>query len=217
MTNVYKKRKVLVVTLLLTILLFPIGVYVYNFGFVILDDHQRWAEMGSAMSGIYGPILTILTLLVLIFQLNLQEKLNRHTYDQAYVQEARADINFYLDQLSKAFASKFEDDKFVGQVLTDTFAYSTKQELLTSPLIEIAKALDKHHSSLLTSWAAYYSVLAGIGVHQRYPYENAHIAARNKAVALFSYAGCAALDNFLFAVSEERLKIPYAFASKLNE
>ena len=47
------------------IMLMPIAVYIWRFGIIISNQHLRWAEMGSAMSGIYAPILSLLTLVVL--------------------------------------------------------------------------------------------------------------------------------------------------------
>ena len=79
------------------VLLAPIAMYVWTFGPTITDNHARWSEMGSAMSGIYAPILAILTLLLLSIRVGLQGRMNEHTFDQSYVQDARADLHFYLE------------------------------------------------------------------------------------------------------------------------
>ena len=67
----------------LALLLAPIVIYVDKFGGDITSDHQRWAEMGSAMSGIYGPILAFLAFAVLILQARMQGEANKHMFDQA--------------------------------------------------------------------------------------------------------------------------------------
>lgn len=198
------------------ILLLPIAVYIHTFGFTITSDHGRWSEMGSAMAGIYTPILTVLTLLVLLAQVGLQERMNRHTFDQAFVQDARSDIHFYLDQIAKELARTYEDGRQIGSTLIEAFSYPTKPQLLAAPLADIAKTLNKKQPGLLASWSAFYSVLAGISVHDWHPYDNAHIAAKQKAIAVLSYAGCAALDNYTFAASEGRLKYR-EFATELAE
>jgi hypothetical protein len=80
---------------LTAILAAPIVIYINKFGFKISNDHTRWAEMGSAMSGIYGPILAWLAFGVLILQVRMQSESNKHMLDQAYVQNAREDVDFY--------------------------------------------------------------------------------------------------------------------------
>jgi uncharacterized membrane protein len=192
--------------LVTAILLVPVVVYIHTFGFTITSNHVRWSEMGSAMAGIYTPILTVLTLLVLLAQVGLQEKMNRHTFDHAFVQDARSDVHFYLDQIAKELGRIYEDGRPIGPTLIEAFSYSTNPQLLAAPLCDIAKALNKKQPGLLASWSAFYSVLAGVGVHDWHPYKNAHIGAKQKAIAILSYAGCAALDNYAFAASEGRLK-----------
>ena len=53
-------------------LITPIWIYTAHFSFEISSDHKRWGEMGSAMGGIYTPIIAFATLLVLALQLMLQ-------------------------------------------------------------------------------------------------------------------------------------------------
>ena len=60
----------------------PVAVYVYTFGKELSNDHSRWAEMGAAMSGIYSPLIALLALAVLSFQLVAQRYLNKHILDQ---------------------------------------------------------------------------------------------------------------------------------------
>lgn len=210
-------RKVSIIFSLIAIaLLIPIAVYIHTFGFTITADHERWSEMGSAMSGIYTPILTILTLLVLLAQVGLQEKMNRHTFDQTFVQAAISDVHFYLDQIAEELARTFEDGSQIGPLLIEAFSHPSKANLSINPLDNIAKRLNTRHPRLLASWSGFYTALAGLGVHDWYPYKNAHIAAKQKAIAILSYPGCAALDNYTFAVSEGRLQY-YEFATGLAE
>lgn len=209
------KRGSIIFGLVTAVLLVPVAVYIHTFGFTITRDHGRWSEMGSAMAGIYTPILAVLTLLVLLAQVGLQEKMNRHTFDQAFVQDARSDVHFYLDQIAKEFARIYEDGRPIGPTLIEAFAYPEKPQLLVAPIADIAKALNKRQPGLLASWSAFYAVLAGLGTHDWHPYKNAHLAAKQKAIAILSYKGCAALDNYSFSASEGRLKY-CEFASQLG-
>lgn len=59
----------------------PLLIYLFTFGFFLSSDHQRWAEFGSAMSGIYAPIVAVTTLAVLLAQVGLQKQINDHSYD----------------------------------------------------------------------------------------------------------------------------------------
>ncbi len=60
------------------LLCLPIIFYIYNFGLGIWQEHSDWAVMGSALGGIYTPILAILTLAVLIKQLQLQVQVKNY-------------------------------------------------------------------------------------------------------------------------------------------
>ncbi|MBL0651350.1 hypothetical protein [Aeromonas caviae] len=91
-----------IIVVVLVLLFSPVVLYVSKFGGDLSQDHSRWAEFGSAIGGIYAPILGFITLVVLIRQLYLQKQMN----DQYYLQQAREDIEFYASQLSKEGANK---------------------------------------------------------------------------------------------------------------
>ncbi len=196
----------------LTAVLAPIAVYVWTFGTELSHTHQRWSEMGSAMSGIYAPLLAILTLAVLAAQVHLQSSMNRHTFDQSFVQNARDDVHFYLNQLAAEMTRKFNDGSEIKTVLVDAFAYANAQCLDQPDVIEVAQELNRRHQRLLALWSAFYSVLAGLRTHNFYPYSTAYITTKQKAIAMLSYEGCAALDNFVWCVSERRLNYGFEFS-----
>jgi len=83
------------------IIIAPMALYIRTFGNELSDSHPRWAEMGAAMSGIYSPIIALLALMFLIMQVRLQNQINRHQYDQSFIQEARSDSHYYLEQLDR--------------------------------------------------------------------------------------------------------------------
>lgn len=206
-------NKAWLVTLLVTLaLLSPIAVYVWTFGTDLSHDHSRWSEMGSAMSGIYTPILTLLTLAVLIAQVRLQARMNRHTFDETFVQESREQINFSLQKLVDELSHKLDNGSEIKTMLVGQFAYANVDTLAQPKVIEIAQALDRRHHRLLAFWAEYYTAMAGLRVHNYHPYSTALTATKQRAITMLSYEGCAALDNLVWCVSKGRLNYGFEFS-----
>ena len=211
------RRRVQVITaLVLALLLAPIVVYVYKFGWNITDDHNRWSEMGSAMSGLYTPILSLLTLWVLVAQVRLQGDMNKHAFDQAYVQEVRSDVQYYLSQMVVELAVEFNNGSAIGSELISVFAYASPEELRGQQYSEVAKVLNRKHPRIMSVWSAFYPLLEGLRSNNHPPYEHNFAAAKQKAIVLLSYEVCVALDNFIWCVSEGHLKFSYEFAHGLK-
>lgn len=72
---------VISLTLIVLPLIAPLIFYIWTFGGRLSSEHSRWGEFGSAMSGIYTPILTLLTISILVFQARLQKQM--HDYIQS--------------------------------------------------------------------------------------------------------------------------------------
>ncbi|MEX8518688.1 MAG: hypothetical protein AB3X44_09260 [Leptothrix sp. (in: b-proteobacteria)] len=211
------RRKVTAAAILILVLLVaPICVYVYKFGWNISGNHGRWGEMGSAMSGLYTPILSLLTIWVLAAQVRLQSDMNKHAFDQAYVQEARSDVQYYLSRLVQELAVEFDNGSAISGELIDVFAYASAQELCSQQYAVTAQALNRRFSRIMSIWSAYYSRLEGLRTNSHHPYEHNFTAAKEMAIVLLSYEGCVALDNFVWCVSEGRLKYEYQFSTGLG-
>ncbi len=212
-TELRERRKGLAITLaVMFILLVPILVYVWTFGTELSHDHQRWSEMGSAMSGIYTPLLALLTLAVLVAQVRLQASMNRHTFDQSFVQQARDKIAFSLEQLAKEMSQEFEDGSDVKKLLVGAFAYANAEKLKEPALIDVAKALNQRHHRLFSLWSEFYSAMSGLRVHDFDPYNTTFTSMNQRAISMLSYEGCAALDNLVWCMSEGRLNYGYEFS-----
>lgn len=165
------------------------------------------------MAGIYAPILAILTLVVLLAQVQLQSRLNEHTFDQGYVQDARADIHFYLEQLVHALSLEFAEGASVQSMLVTGFGRISEVELKEAKLIQAAEVFNQRSHRLVAMWSAIYAVLAGLKANDYPPYSNNYATAKQKAIAMLSYECCVALDNLMWSVSEGRLSHFYAFSS----
>ena len=83
------KTKILVIELIIGVMLIaPIIIYVYKFGFGLWSSNDDWARMGSFFGGIYTPILTLMMVLVLIRQTNIIN--NNSNYDYIRNSQTRA-------------------------------------------------------------------------------------------------------------------------------
>jgi hypothetical protein len=198
------------------VMLLPVGVYIDTFGYKISDTHGRWAEMGSAMSGIYGPILSVLTFLVLIMQVRLQRQTNKHMYEQAYFQDARADIEFYLTQLSEVLDKPSSDGLVPRTVLHSQFERASVEQLSSDELKGLALAFDQRFPHLQSIWHAMYSMYTGLSVNKGYPYDLPYTAAKQKTVVMVSFPTCVALDHYLYCImGAGRISYRYEFARNL--
>lgn len=209
---------------LMLIMAAPVGIYILRFGIRISDDHQRWSEMGSAMSGIYGPILSILTLTLLIAQVRLQVQTTRleydatrHMYDQSYIQDARADIEFYLTKIAEPLNAETNRAAVLREALVSRFAKITPTLLQTQSVRANAAMIERDYPQLQASWAAFNSILKGLESEERFPYELQLTSAQQKAIAVLSYPVCAALDNYVHCLTEGRVSYPYMFSTTLSD
>ena len=168
--------------------------------------------MGSAMSGIYTPILSIFTLLVLVIQVRLQNQSVTHERDQSYIQEARSDIEFYLAQIDLELDKTLKNDATVRKFLSEGFSYADVDSLKSKELLKIAQEFNRQFPRSSAIWSAYYSILAGLGSQQHFPYKHNFEAAKQKAISMLSYEICVALDNYIWCLSEGRLKFSYQFS-----
>jgi hypothetical protein len=197
-----KKSLILVArTMVLIALTAPVAAYVLTFGTSITANHERWAEMGDAMAGIYTPILTVLTLIVLAYQVNLQSRLNRHTFDESYVQNARNDIGFYLEQLATELDKRRAGGTSVGAFITTNFA----KDLPAEERRTLAQDFNRTQQRVLALWSSFYTVLGGLAVNEWHPYSLALVTARQRAIALLTFETCVALDNYMSCVTDGRL------------
>lgn len=195
----------------------PIAMYIRTFGFQISTKHNVWAEMGSAMSGIYGPILAVLTFFVLIMQVRLQAQTNKHAADQAHLLNARADIEFYLVRLAEGMDQPTVDGYAPADVLHRAFKFASMEDLAGEELQNLAKLIDKDAPQLQAMWGTIYSVLAGLqseGVGN--PFDLQFMSALQKAIAMLSFPTCAALDHYLYCVTGDRVRYPYQFSTQLS-
>ncbi|MFS2017385.1 hypothetical protein ACEN88_12505 [Massilia sp. CT11-108] len=198
------------------VLVAPIIVYIWTFGTVISNDPNLWSAMGSAMSGIYGPILSVLTFFVLIMQVRMQRETNVHTYEQAYLQNAKADLDFYLAQLVKALEKSYGSDIPARTILRRWYEQATVEQLSGEPLKQAAKEMEQRVPQLQAIWAAIYPIYAGLSSSSRTQFNLHFVSAKQKTIAMISFPTCVALDHYLHCITEGRLGYVYQFSPTLS-
>lgn len=229
-------RLLLVGITLMMILIVPIAVYRYSFDGGLSRDRDQWAAMGSAMSGIYGPILSAITLGFLIAQLSQQRRITElqerttelqerttalqqetavHIFDQAHIQDARADIEFYLMKMVALMNANYGNVLAPPKALREQFTYTTREGLLGEELKSVAYKLNEQYPHFQANWSAFNTILYGLMQGTRPPYHLQLTSAQQKANALLSYETCVALDNYLYCISAGRVKFPWLFNTAL--
>ena len=208
---------VLVGVTLSTIFFAPIRVYMQHFGSVITSDHQKWAAMGSAMSGIYGPILSALTFVVLVMQIRLQWFSHRQVHDQEYIQNARADIEFYLAKLDQTLDMPTINGIVPRKYLRERFSQGTLARLAGDEAKGAALALEFDAPQIQAAWIAIYTIYKGLQAEPRFPYTLQFVSAQQKAIATLSYPICVALDNYVYCATGGRIIRSYQFSPILSE
>lgn len=123
----------------------PIVAYAYHFGFGLWESNREWGEMGSAIGGLYTPILSILTLIILVKQFQLQKSMHNH--------EQRATSREIVFGMVEKYATKIES-MFTQEVIDElvVLAELEKNEL------EARRLLSKH-LDILTLWASVHAYL----------------------------------------------------------
>lgn len=212
-----KVTMVLARSLISAILIAPIAVYISKFGFHITSDHTRWAEMGSAMSGLYGPILAWLAFGVVMVQAKMQGESNKHAYDQAYIQNAREDVGFYLTRLEEVLEKPTSNGHTPRDILMSSFAFASIDQLSSDELKPLCRAMNLEIPQLQSLWSAIYSIYEGLRCNNEQPYTLQFTSAEQKAIVLLSFPVCVALDHYVYCISDGRLRYHYNFSRILPQ
>lgn len=210
-----KKSFILFVTLLL-LFLAPLVVYVATFGASLSKSHSIWSEFGSAMAGIYAPIVALTTLFVLLAQLRLQKQLHTHETDQAYIHQARSDIEFYCTQLVKVMSATLYPGKTIRAVLHENFQPRTADKLDDEEHRGLAANIHYVAPEVVDLWAAIYPILGGLTAGETANYQMTLNSSKQKLSAMLSYETCVCLENLYRARTEGKIKVAYSFSPLLS-
>ncbi len=125
--------------ILLSILVAPIAIYSLQFGFGIWSKHEDWATMGSALGGIYSPIIALLAFFVIFAQTRVQLLSEQHSRDMVYIHDAKQDFNFYIERLDSVLSEKVDGDLTVSHILVALLDSIPDDNLLTDDCIKLCQ------------------------------------------------------------------------------
>jgi len=201
----------------------PIHIYMRHFGDNISDSHVRWAEMGSAMSGIYGPILASLTFIVLVFQLVLQRQTTllqitttKHMLNQAYIQNSREDVSFYLTKLSESLDMANRSGITVREHLLSYFENASVVELLSPEVKQTADSIEKLYPQVHAAWSAIYCIYGAVADHPGREYQMLLVSSCQRTEAMIDHKTCVALDNYIYSLRQGKPAYPYQYSEQLR-
>jgi len=236
-----RKRQAVTGWIVLLALILPVVLYISTFGFSISDSHTRWAEMGSAMAGIYVPILSFITYLVLNNQTKIQSEMHQLSSNQMFLNQAREDINYYLaildSELNKNLASNFENLIIeqehqeaiyeIRKVLSEanvplkkfyTAMFKGKSIDDLKKLHPSVGAFDVIYPKLRSCWVGIYCYLEIMEAS----YNDSDLGynvvmSRLRIASILSPEICTVLDNYVWCLMGGQWPVKYQFSSILQD
>ena len=205
-----------ILLILATVLISPLALYIHQFGYVLSTDHQKWAEFGSALSGIYSPIIAFLALLILVAQFNSQKALSKHQFDQTFIESTRKEINYFIEKLDSNLQNNHKSGITLREFLENKFAYLDKEQLNQASVKALAQGLRNEHKIVLDMWLAIYPLLQGLGKNNFFPYKHNFTGAILRISCTLTIETCVAIDNYCYTVTNDLYKGNYHFSKKIQ-
>jgi hypothetical protein len=206
----------------LLVLVGPIAAYVNTFGFTISDCHTCWSEFGSAMAGIYGPIIAALTLYILYAQNKAQTAMHSHQLTQEILSKAHGRIQLHLSLLTEVLSTGGSSAGAAlphlapEQQLHASFKNLTLANLSNQALQQHALALHAMYPKIVENWSGVYANFGGFARITDPRYEGDRLSMEFTIFATLSRPMCIALDNYHYCVTQDQVRIPYHFSPILS-
>ncbi|MEN0678902.1 hypothetical protein [Plesiomonas shigelloides] len=189
----------IIVLILSSIVVMPIGFYAHTFGFGIWEKHNDWGVMGSALGGIYTSIFALLTLLILIGQTIFQLQAHRYSSDMIYISDNKDEYNELFDKLSQLLS----DNSFNAQTALLNIVENTKnEELLAEKTINDVIIYSHINPQIIPLWIALQPILIGLSHLKRFPYEHSFLSIKLKTTSILTLRVCIALDKAYYIYSK---------------
>ena len=227
------------------ILVLPAGTYALKVGGTLSSDPKDWELAGTALSGIYGIILAGLTFTVLVRQLALQKRTTElqerttqlqsettaHMLAQTFVQDARADIQFFLNELEKLL----DQDVVIREspistitprnFLSKYFERASAVQLAgTEPipdtdvnLKDLAMWLNLKCPRLQATWSGIYTLYYGLENNAIRPFDMLLVTSKQRTIAKIEMPMCIALDHYLYSFTRDGGSYPYQYSSVIPQ
>lgn len=194
-----KKTRLLNLSLLLGLLIAPIVFYIYQFGVGIWKEHDDWAAMGSAIGGLYSPIIALLAFVVLSVQVRSQLKSEAHNVDMLFIQGCKEDIEFGITRLESELGVQISDQsETVGDYLNRISDDYIDQRIDEAEAEKLFCDFNSLFPKVLPLWCSVNSTLLGLGNSQIFPYEHNFVASKLKINGVLAPKCCKSLDMLIF-------------------
>lgn len=182
--------------LLLAILLLaaPLLVYQIKFNGAVSSEHKVWAEFGDYISGIYAPILSVLTLIVLFAQVQLQQRFGDTAEVQKYLDTCENDLAFQIEHLKDLFTPRTDEGYKLKNALD--IIYSHDPNRLGIEDETGYHLLMMYQVEIVSLWHSVYTTLQAFKNRDHVMYDLAHSRAVLKLQVALTPRTCIALDWF---------------------
>ncbi|HDZ9127130.1 TPA: hypothetical protein RUY84_003615 [Vibrio cholerae] len=188
-------------TLALFALALPIAVYVYQFGFGVWEEHTKWAEMGSALSGSYSPLIALFAFVILFSQARQQFAMYVFQHDQEYIRKSVEEVNFYIERLDYYLSIDHQNGEHIINTIR-RLNLIPESELTNAQVHAMVRKFALENQRLFNIWGAIYPNLKGLSTNPRYPYEHNYTATLVKISTMLSFEVCVSLDKMYFVLGQ---------------
>lgn len=144
------KKQVMFFLIALGVLISPIAVYSYQFGFGIWPSNEDWSRMGSALGGLYSPIIGLLTLALLYRQQKFSESSHERSLRAELVRNAvnKGETNVMLAAKSLEKLNERELSQF--RALLESYVEQQSEQARD----RVFEALQSYRYQLTSLWRA---------------------------------------------------------------
>lgn len=179
-------------------LLAPVVAYIFVFGHDVSTDHEKWSQFGGYVSGVYAPVIGLLTLMVLFLQFRLQRSEANYRHTQGALDASRAWVEYYVQLLDEEL-KRIHGGATVGQFVDSTLHCEREADQLAH-LKAAAAQLASVRPLVLQAWASIQEELRSIKGSNHPAAEGFHAGAKQKLIATLGRERCMKLDQ-AFTVS----------------
>ncbi len=211
------KKNVVYFLALLSVFMFPVVLYICNFGFHLSNDHERWGQAGDFLGAAYGSITAIVTLIILALQIKLQSEYGEHEKVRAHLDNSRSDLSYYIDRLSSILKSLPENgNEPLSRLIVDGFSQKDLAYLKSDVAIERFKFIYDRNDSVVALWSAINISFSTSKMQEDDSFKLFYESSKGKCIAMFGFAMCEALDNLYYAGAGERSAFEFSFSRVLG-
>ncbi|WP_196589291.1 hypothetical protein, partial [Aliivibrio fischeri] len=191
-------RQKIIILAVFFVLVAPVAAYIEQFGFGFWSEPSEWSELGGYIGGIYTPILTILTLLILSVQIYLQviqHRQNLIVHQEKQLDDYIKELNCELDiEVQKGLTLR----NYLNEIFRDVDLKSVNQ---LDP--GVLFGINEKHYKLFSMWCGATGCLKAMKNYSTFKnLESAHyLVQKNRVIAYLNPQVCRTLDKFNYALT----------------